>query len=203
MCVMKSVMITNMALLLGLAAFSQNSPTNFGWSDINRNSAMVQATWQTTIESNNRAYDLMRRTGDGFWRSATYVVSNVPDADASNSEGFYYTDGIPGKSESIHKVTRVEGTIAAPDLPARVINPAGAVIYPNPSVDGNARIVLPETAVFYDIQLIAMNGVLVREWRGVNGPNYSVSGIQPGHYLIRMVNRETKRVYVEQFIVNK
>jgi len=206
---MKKVILISIifAGFIQLKAQSNNTSVNFGWFDVQKNNAMVQAAWQTTIESNNRGFELQRRTGDGPWAVVSYIATAAPDGNSNRILKYTYDDptSITGTTQYRVKQTGVNGAIAYSET--RTINNSPglqrASVYPNPSTDGRFTIALPGVNTFHDVQLINMGGVLVKEWKSVTGSNYDVSGILPGQYLVRIVNRENRKIIVEKLIVTQ
>jgi hypothetical protein len=187
----------------------QRSPVNFTWFDVQRNNAAVQVAWQTTLEQDRRGYEVQRRFGEtDNWSTIAYVV---PDLSAQSStdqdlQRYMYGDQRPDLNRTAEyrvKVISRDGRYGYSDtrtVPA-LVEGRSVSVYPNPSTDGRFSINFGSDRSVWDVQLIDMNGRIVDQWRSISSNNYQISNIRPGHYLLRLVNRETGFVTTEKVVV--
>ena len=77
------------------------------------------------------------------------------------------------------------------------------ILYPNPSLDGNLKVVFEDMSGTRDVSLTDMNGRLIRQWAGITKNNLEINNITSGYYSLRVINRETGEQSVEKVVFSK
>jgi hypothetical protein len=186
----------------------QQSPVNFTQFDVQRNNANVQVAWQTALHHDNRGYEVQRRYDDDTWSTIAYVVPDV-SAEVKDQDvlRYMYGDQHPELSRTVQyrvKIISRDGRYGYSDVrtvPTATVQSARVMVYPNPSTDGRIYINFGNTRSLWDVQVVDMNGRIVNQWRSLSTNSHQIDNIRPGHYLLRLVNRETGMVTTEKVIV--
>jgi hypothetical protein len=188
-------------------------PVNFTWFDIRQNNAQVQVAWQTAIQHDTRGFEVQSRIGQDAWRTIAYVVSDnyaqeAGDARDRETARYVYGDNNPSADRDLQyrvKVISRDGSYGYSEtrtIPSQVQNRPFRV-YPNPTSDGRVFLAFNEYNGFRDIQLIDMSGNLVNQWRSVNSNTHQINHLKPGHYVVRVLNRESGSLYTEKIVVGR
>lgn len=205
-----------MAITLSLIAASisiiqaQQTNPNIDYSQVSRNGAIAQSAWQTIRESNIRASQVQKQTGQQEWRSTYNVVVQTPNNNASPTTKYHFSDEpntlLNNNNTTLdQKVTQVtvDQNRSYNDLRRENRSPIVVRVFPNPSSDGLFTIVFPDAVALYNVQLIGLNGAIVQQWNSVNGTNYQINVQQPGTYLINIFDRNKLMVGSQKVIYSR
>jgi len=77
------------------------------------------------------------------------------------------------------------------------------ILYPNPSIDGNIKVVFEDMTGTRDVSLTDMSGRTVKKWSGVANNNLEINNVPSGYYNLRVINRETGEQSAEKMVVSK
>jgi hypothetical protein len=170
-----------------------------------RNRSDVTLYWVTETEVNNKGFDIERKIGNGAWEPLGFVDSKAVNGNSTTSLSYEFTDlnNTKGITQYRLKQSDLNGKIAYSLI--RSVRgdgqKASTIIYPNPTRDGKVNIVFDDANVIRDVQVLDMNGRMIRQWKGITNNNLSIDNLITGIYTVRIVNRETGDQVLEKIVV--
>ncbi len=182
-------------------------PVSFRAFTASRNNSVVALKWTTSMESNNRGFEIQRLIGNGTWETLSFIASQASGGNSSSDLTYSYTDQNSTKGISQYRIRQVDidGRSKLSDI--RVVRGYGqkgkTIVYPNPSSDGKVNILFDEVSGIRDISLTDLSGRVIKQMKGVTNNIVQIDNLTPGFYTIRIVNTETSEQVVEKIIVNK
>ncbi len=173
---------------------------------VQQNSSSVQIAWQTMRDQQNRGFHIERRSGTGTWSTVAYVAALSPEGNSNNeSLQYFYGDRTILNDRTEYRLRSIDMNGKAFYSPTKIINAYGEVdplaVYPNPSRDGSANISFGTVNSLRDVQVIDMNGQLVQQWVSVNSPTQQVQNLKTGHYVVRVIDRQTGAITTKKLVV--
>ncbi len=164
-----------------------------------RNGSNVSISWQTAYESNALAFDVERKSGDGF-----IIVGTVSATNNETGSSYKYTDvnNLKGVSEyrlrlrskdaqeKYSEIKIVKGTGSAIDF----------TIFPNPAVR-NAKVFILDISEPVNIQVIDNTGRVVKTLSSKTSNTIEINDLQTGIYRIRIVNASSGESVVKTLTV--
>jgi hypothetical protein len=75
-------------------------------------------------------------------------------------------------------------------------------VFPNPALNGNATIVLPQDAGRMNIMLVDFAGRVIQKWENNRESTISLSKLRRGAYTLRVMFTDSGDVISERIIVN-
>lgn len=179
-------------------------PVVFSSFTASRNNSAVTLKWETATEINNAGFTIERNIS-GNWEQVTFVPTQAAGGNSTGKLSYQYTDFNTAKGISQYRIrqTDVDGQFKYSEVRAIRGNEqeAGTTVFPNPSVDGKVTVLFANAAV-RDVMLFDMAGRTVKQWNGFNANSLSISGLTPGMYTVRSINKETNEQQVQKLIVS-
>jgi hypothetical protein len=167
---------------------------------------MVNLAWTTATESNNFGFSIQRALGNDSWQNIGFVKSAATDGNSSSDLRYSFSDPNNFTGLSMYRLRQV-------DIDGRVsyseVRTVGGIektgkflVYPNPAMNGTSRLVFENSGV-RDINVVDMNGKILKQWRSVRDDMVEINGMNPGMYLIRVTDLQTGLLTSEKLIVMK
>lgn len=180
-------------------------PVRFKSFNAARKNQDVLLTWETATEDNNRGFYVQRNLGRG-WQDLDFVASKAGDGNSSSILAYDFTDrNNATKGVTQYRIMQVDidGKSKLSEVRlVRGLNQGGkAIVYPNPSNDGQVNVVFEESKSTWDVFVSDMSGRTIRQFKGVTN-NVLVDKLLPGMYMIRMVEVQTGAQSNEKVVVN-
>jgi hypothetical protein len=184
------------------------SPTvgvNYLSFNAKRNNTLVNLTWSTGAEVNNKGFYIERLMGSGTWETVGYVASKSANGISNEATSYQYSDMNLSKSVTQYRLRQVDLDNKSSLSEIRTVeglNGKGSVvIYPNPS-SGDINIAFNDNST-RDVSVFDMSGKTIKQLRGITSSNVKIENLQAGMYTIRIIDTGSGMQTVEKVIVNK
>lgn len=167
----------------------------------NRNGNNVTLKWVTTNESDNAGFEIQRIV-NGQYKTVGFVGSKSGSTDFQVP---YQFDEINFVNDvSWYRLVQVNQDGTKKILPSLAIRGLDELkkmlIYPNPGIAVN---VLFASSSIRDITIIDVSGKLLKRWSNYSDDNITISGLQTGMYMMRVIDRKTKAQTVSKILINR
>ncbi len=167
----------------------------------NRTGNNVTLKWVTTNESDNAGFEIQRIV-NGEYKTVGYVNSKSGSSDFQTS--YQFTDLNIVNSISWYRLVQVnqDGTKKImPSLAIRGLEDLKQMfIYPNP---GSTVNVLFGSSSIRDIAIVDISGKQLKRWNRYGDDNITITGLQPGMYMVRVIDRNTGAKTVSKILINR
>jgi len=183
-------------------------PVTFASFTAARNRNLVNITWTTASEQNNKGF-LVERNVNGSWEQiGSLIPSQAVSGISASTLSYSYVDQNTTKGISQYRIRQVDLDGKSKFSEVRAVRGDGqslrTVVYPNPSSDGKVNIVFEDGgSVSRDIAVSDMSGRTVKLMKGVTNNNVTIDNLTPGIYSLRIVVPATGEQSVEKIVVNK
>jgi hypothetical protein len=171
-----------------------------------RNNAAVSLSWTTATERNNSGFAVERNT-QGTWQQIGWVPSQAQDGNSDAVLSYTYTDLNSTKGVSQYRIRQVDHDSKASYSEVRSVRgesqPGKTLVYPNPSQNGKVSLLFEDGSIKRDVSVTDMSGRIVRQMKSVSTNNVTLENLQPGMYIVRIVDVESGEQSVEKFMVSK
>jgi hypothetical protein len=163
-------------------------------------------SWVSSSEHNNKEFIIQRKIDNDNFQDILITPTLAPAGSSLNdltyqvllpealkNNTYYYrieTVGLDGL-RSYSDIKSLKGKNTRPFLS----------IYPNPSTDGNAFLLLPNNAGLSDIVINDLSGRAVQNWKNVSTSAISLHGLQPGTYFVKVWFLSLDKIITEKLIV--
>jgi hypothetical protein len=160
--------------------------------------------WETAQEQINQGFEVERSTGGGY-QTIAQIPSLAPGGNSSTPLQYQFADN--SRQTATHSYYRLRqtdfnGKITFSEI--RVVRndrvKAELEIYPNPS-KGIVNVVLPADAGVADVIVSDMRGNRVQHLKGTALRTITLNPLQPGIYMVRVINKLTGDEYAKQLVV--
>lgn len=169
-----------------------------------RNKNNVAVKWETASESNNKGFNVQRKT-DGGWETIAFVFSASTGGNSSEKLAYAFNDANGYKGVSQYRIQQVDLNGMAKMSEIRSVKGEATatklVVYPNPSTTGKISVVFDDAAP-KNVQVSDMSGRVVRNIRSVTN-NVNIEGLESGVYSIQVTDLSSSAVTVEKIIIKK
>jgi hypothetical protein len=168
-----------------------------------RNLDKVMLKWETVTEINNLGFNVQRNSGNG-WETIAFVPSAATDGNSSSPLSYNYLDQNMNKAVTQYRIQQVDRDGRSTYTEVRLVKGIGSdamVVFENPSRDGTVNILFNALAI-RDVEFLDMSGRMVRRINDMRSNFITVTGLRPGVYIIRVIDKTTnisefKKVIVE------
>ena len=152
---------------------------------------LVALDWSTSLEQNDRGFDVQRRLDDdSSFGSVAFVPSLAPGGNSSSPLQYYYTDTNSYSGISYYRLRQVDldnlftytAIKAVSGITGNVVN---VLLYPNPG-HGQFTLRVDGTDKSFAAIIIDELGRTIRSFQAAGNTNVSVSGLYPGLYFIQL-----------------
>lgn len=172
-----------------------------------RKNEMVQLSWTTTSEINNRGFYIMRQNGNDGWQVMGFVPSAAINGNSDAAIQYTFTDinNLDGVTQYRLQQVDMDNSITYSDirLVKGIYQDGKLLVYPNPTTNGQLYVVFDNMGDNINLRLIDMNGRLVREWNNLSNGRLTVSNLASGMYTLRVWQRNSNEVMNVKVIVSK
>jgi hypothetical protein len=156
--------------------------------------------WQTQTEINAKAFDVEILSGNTYTKVASVAATNNPSGSSYN-----YIDNNTAKSTSLYRLKLIDKDNSFRYSEVRSIKGLAAVsdfsIYPNPS-SGSAKVMINDVTEGTQVQLIDNTGRTIKTITLKNSNSATLTDLQRGVYLVKVINTLTNEQVVKKLTVN-
>lgn len=178
-------------------------PVKLLFFDAAKTSNGINLSWQTAFESNNKGFEVFRKTGVSF-EKITFVNSKAPGGNSTSQIEYNFTDNGKFTEKVIYyrlKQIDLDGKETISEIKA--VNNGGlkqpVLVYPNPS-RGEVNIILANSGN-HSVDVINSNGASVYSQKNAVNKRLIISNLKTGVYSVRIVNNSDNSVSVQKLIV--
>ncbi|MEO7263479.1 MAG: T9SS type A sorting domain-containing protein [Ferruginibacter sp.] len=164
----------------------------------------IALTWETSMESNNRGFEIQRRVNGNF-EAIGFVDTKGLKGYSNDLLSYNFEDNASLPNGTVYYRLRqldYDGHAAYSDIKAVRNNSKeiSVTVYPNPS-NGNAKLIIPSDAGKMDISLVDLTGRVLSRFADFNGTKLDINNMRPGVYMIRVLFKETGEQVIQKLIV--
>jgi hypothetical protein len=174
--------------------------TDFSASKLGNN---VLLTWSTSQEQDNKGFEILKKTGANFEKTA-FVDSKAPGGNSASALHYSFTDaGIKTDKNIYYRLKQVDLNGKELYSEIRVIRTvaSGLLVYPNPS-PGEINVVIPfNLNGKNNLRVVNANGATVYSLNNCASNQVKIGGLKPGIYIVRVSDQETGAIKEQKFIV--
>lgn len=173
--------------------------------NVKRDRANVSLSWTTASEQNNRGFNIQRSLGNGNWETVAFVRSAAAGGNSSGDLSYSYSDinNFRGVSQYRLQQVDVDGKTSYSDIRSvRGEQQGKTLVYPNPSSNGVVKVIFDGTAGKRNVFVSDMSGRVVKQWQNVTSDNLQITDLNPGMYMIRVVDQEAGTQSNDKLVVN-
>ena len=170
-------------------------------------SSNVNLNWQTAQGINSSGFEIQRQVGNANWQVVAFVHSQALNGNSNSPLAYSYADNNTANAVTQYRLRTIDLDGSSKFSETRSVRGEGQagkiILYPNPSLDGNLKVVFEDMSGTRDVSLTDMSGRLIRQWAGITNNNLEINNITSGYYSLRVVNRETGEQSVEKVVFSK
>lgn len=161
--------------------------------NVRRDRGNVSLSWTTASEQNNRGFNIQRSLGNGSWETVAFVRSAAAGGSSSSDLSYTYSDANSFRGVSQYRLQQVDadGKTSYSDIrTVRGEQQAGkTLVYPNPSTNGAVKVSFDGASGIRNVFVSDMSGRVVKQWQNVTSDNLQITDLNPGMYMIRVVDQ--------------
>lgn len=154
-----------------------------------RNKDKAELAWTTAMESNNKGFIIDRKDGNADWQRMAFVPTAAINGNSDVTLQYHYADPNYSKVVSQYRIGQqdINGKTAYSDirLVKGIAQEARLLVFPNPSPNGQINVVLENSMANAVLQLVDMNGRIVKTWNHAEGNSLAIEGLKSGMYILR------------------
>jgi hypothetical protein len=173
---------------------------------VKRDRSNVSVAWTTASEQNNRGFNIQRSLGNGNWETVAFVRSAAASGNSSSDLSYSYSDINNFRGVSQYRLQQVDADGKASYSEIRTVRgeqQAGkTLVYPNPTSNGVVKLIFDGAAGKRNIIVSDMSGRVVKQWQNVTSDNLQITDLNPGMYMIRVVDPEAGTQSNDKLVVN-
>ncbi|HWR34009.1 MAG TPA: T9SS type A sorting domain-containing protein [Chitinophagaceae bacterium] len=187
------VVVTGATIPNEVYGFIANSciplPVQFAAFTSQRNKETVELKWATASESNNKGFYIERKNADQSWQQLGFIATKAYNGNSTDLLQYLFNDYNTVKSVSQYRIAQIDldGRIYYSDI--RLVKGFGQatnlLVYPNPSPDGIVNVMLENRTATTVLQLLDINGRLVKSWANISNDKLVIENIKSGIYILR------------------
>ena len=183
----------------------QALPVSFSRFTATRNDTRVLLKWQTPNESNNRLFEVQRRTTRNDFETISSIPTKAANGNSSTLLSYEYEDLNNFKGSSYYRIRQVDNDGKSTYSQIRVItNIAGdkILVYPNPSTNGTVSVTFNSTEPRH-IDLVDNTGRTVQHWKSYTDQDLKISKLSIGVYLLKTKNLQTSEQSIHRIVITQ
>lgn len=164
-------------------------PVKFASFTAIRKNENVELKWATASETNNKGFYIERKITDGNWQQMGFAASKADNGNSNEMLQYQFNDFNNAKAVSQYRIAQMDmdGRTTYSDI--RLVKAFGQIanllVYPNPSPDGTLNVVMENRTATTILQLLDMNGRLVKSWANISNDKIVIENIKSGIYILR------------------
>ncbi|MBI2730902.1 MAG: T9SS type A sorting domain-containing protein [Sphingobacteriales bacterium] len=187
--------------------YNTNAPLSVKWLSfdvVKQNGNKASIIWQTASETNNKGFEIQRKT-NGQFENIGYVSSSAINGNSSRTLAYGFTDNnLPENVTAYYRIKQIglEKSETYSEIKAIKNNSKSLqiLVYPNPN-NGNVNVILPGNIKDVSIILLDYSGKQIRKWDNLISPALKLSNLTKGVYLLQVYNSQTGEKSVEKITV--
>jgi hypothetical protein len=176
--------------------------TNLTLNKIQNNKILV--TWQTLTETNCVGFEVQKsKNGGNDFVSFANISSQSPNGNSNNKLNYEIIDTEDNNGTIFYRIMQkdLSGRLTYSDIKSIKTNGSQQiVIYPNPSIDGNVVVKIPNTMIGTTGILKSANGATVFSQK-IENTILKMSNLPTGFYLFSIVNKSNENIITQRIIV--
>ena len=183
----------------------QALPVSFSRFTATRNDTRVLLKWQTPTESNNRLFEVQRRTTRNDFETVASIPSKAANGNSSALLSYEYVDLNNFKGSSYYRIRQVDRDGKSTFSQIRIItNITGdkILVYPNPSTNGTVSVTFNSTEPRH-IDLIDNTGRTVQQWKSYTDQDLKINKLSIGVYLLKTKNLQTSEQSIHRIVITQ
>jgi len=181
-------------------------PVNFTYFKAASMQDGAQLSWGTGMEQNNKGFEVQRKTGNRNFETITFVPSKMSDGNSHSPLAYEYTDVSSLNGQVEYRLAQIDldgqKKYSSVAMVNAVERSSQVSVYPNPSPNGAVTLVFPSFAP-KSIMVYDISGRAVRTVSGVTTNQYTLSGLQGGIYILKVINNGTSETFTGRILVTK
>lgn len=166
----------------------------------------VVLNWETATESNVKGFEIQRKSGAGNFETIAFVPSKSISGNSSASQQYSFSDINNSSAATQYRIISVDLDGSSKISLIRSVDGlkgmAKILIYPNPSANAPINVVFPN-ADTRDIQLTDLAGRVHGSWRSYKNQDLILNKLQPGSYIVSIMNMITNQKEVLRLSITK
>ncbi len=183
----------------------QGGPTPVTLKNFNaaKRSGTVSLTWETASESNNRGFEIQRKTTRGY-EVIGFVPSQSPDGNTSAGYRYAFEDAARLTGTVYYRLRQVDFAGQSRMSEVKALRFSGNVlvsVFPNPAVNRNTTVILPEDAGMMQVALYDFTGRLVQKWDNNRATNIPLNNLKTGAYTLKVLLSDVGELITQRIIV--
>ncbi len=179
-------------------------PVKFKTLTAFRSKEKVAVKWETASESNNKGFNVQRKT-KAEWENIAFIFSAAQDGNSNADLSYSFSEINNTNGLSQYRIQQVDIDNRTSYSDIRAVKGEGALIkllvYPNPSNDGKINVVFEDQSA-KNVVVRDMSGRMIKQFRNVVN-NLPIENLQSGMYSIQVTDLSTAAVSVEKVIIKK
>ena len=182
-------------------------PVELTFFTAKRSGYNVQLNWETALEQNNKGFEIQRKNeGAGEFENFAFVPAKSLFGNSSEKLSYSFTDINTSASNSHYRIRQVDldGRYKYTEIRAveGIKTKSQVLIYPNPSTNGDINVTF-NTPDSKNIQLMDINGRVIRNWNSFTTQGLKLEKMKPGIYLLKINNNVTNTAEVNRIVISQ
>jgi hypothetical protein len=182
-------------------------PASFSNYGASRNGSTVTVKWTTTFESNNKGFEIQRSIGNaGAFQTVGFVATKAANGNSTTPVNYEYKEQNAENALTWYRLVQVDLDGTRKIYSAKAVrgleNNDKILLYPNPSTTGQVNVLFGSSAE-REILVSDAGGKIVKRMAGYKSDNLTLSGLQPGMYVLQVTDAVSNKRSIEKIIVTK
>ncbi len=165
-----------------------------------RKNNLVTLNWKTETENNIARFEIQKKSGDVFETVATVSADNI-----TNGSVYSYNDPNNSKIVTEYRLRIIDknnNAVLSNIITVNGIKSANNfIIYPNPGKGGMAGVLISDVSNPLTVRVIDNSGRVLKNFISVSKNSLSITGLQRGIYLIRLINQFNGEAITKKLII--
>ncbi len=179
-------------------------PVKFKFFTASRSKEKVAIKWETASESNNKGFNVQRKT-KGEWENIAFVFSAAQDGNSNEDLSYSFNDLNNTKGLSQYRIEQRDIVNRTSYSDIRSVREEGSLskllVYPNPSSNGKINVVFDDQLA-KNVIVRDVSGRMIKQFKNVIN-NLPIENLESGIYSIQVTDISTSATSVEKVIIKK
>jgi hypothetical protein len=176
--------------------------TNLTLNKIQNNKILV--AWQTLTETNCVGFEIQKsKNGGADFNSFNYIKSQSPNGNSNNKLSYEIIDTEENNGTIFYRIMQkdLSGRLTYSDIKSIKTNSSQQIIiYPNPSIDGNVIVKVPNNMIGAIGLLKSSNGATIFSQK-IDSNILKMSNLPTGFYYFNIVDKANEVIVAQKIIV--
>jgi len=166
----------------------------------------VMLSWETSMEQNDKGFEVQRKTGTGNFQAIAFVPSKAPAGNSSLPLSYEFLDAGSFEGDAEYRLVQVDldgqknySTVVMVKGKERLMLLS---IYPTPSQNGAVTLSFGDTEP-KDILVCDISGRVVRKLQDVVTNRSFITGLKGGIYILKVIHNTNNQTEVSKIIVSR